>query len=136
MAHFVVGLLSLFGSLMIVNVSCSKLQLHSGGHQTGTTTTTSSTCQLVQTGCTYTVTMQSCNQQQQRSLNSNDLTSQNSTKNDAVIARINAAQSKLERMIKDLSVRTLRHIRQIKTTLSKVHTIRSNVSYVIVIFVS
>lgn len=79
-------------------------------------------CNVAQTGCNYVITMQQYDECDHRvSTGNRSILSSDNTRNDNIIlSRLIIMQDKLARMIKDLSVRTLRHIRQIKANLHKV----------------
>ena len=108
----------LYVAIVISSVLCQGNAAVFTSNERGMTT-----CQVTQSGCNYVVTMKQHNGCEQmtngnQSQVANDITGTD----DVVIQRLNYMQERLARMIKELSVRTLRHIRQIKTSIHKVRT--------------
>jgi len=78
-------------------------------------------CQMTQTGCNYVITMKQHNECERLTTANQSIMANNYAEiADVIINKLNSVQDKLARMIKELSVRTLRHTRQIKTNLHKV----------------
>jgi hypothetical protein len=79
------------------------------------------TCHMTQTECGYVITTQKhgvCDGISPR--NFSTMHNDQAKRDDIIISRLNAMQDRLTRMINELSFRTLRHIRQIKTSLHRV----------------
>jgi hypothetical protein len=92
-----------------------------GGVEINRRKRTDEACHVMQNACGYVITMpyrDDCDRVQTE--NQSTFINDYSKRDDVIISRLNAMQERLTRMIKELSVRTLRHIRQIKSTLHRV----------------